>query len=84
LAAADVAAELAPIIVTDAVIVPAAGADGFVTLNLQLAVPCAGRFALSQLETGTVAGDWPETVTVIAEMVAGAAAVFCTVTVPAT
>lgn len=78
------AAEAAPINVTVAVTVPAAGADGFVTLNAQLAVPCAGRFAVPQFETGTVVGDWPDTVTVIVEIVVAAAAVFCTVTVPAT
>jgi hypothetical protein len=79
-----VAVEEAPIIVTDAVTLPAAGAEGFVTLNLQLAVPWAARLVVSQSETGTVDGDWPDTVTVTVEMVAGAAAVFCTVTVPAT
>jgi hypothetical protein len=83
-AGGDVADEAAPNKVTVAVTVPAAGADGFVTLNVQLALPWAAKFEVSQFETGTVVGGWPDTVTVMVDTVVGAAAVFCTVTVPAT
>jgi hypothetical protein len=83
-AAGDVADEAAPIKVTVAVTVPAAGAAGFVTLNVQLALPWAGRLDESQFETGTVVGAWPETVIAMVDIVVAAAAVFCTETVPET
>lgn len=84
MAAVEVAAVLLPSQVTAAVSEPAAGAEGLVTLNEQLVVPRGASVGDRQLDTGMFCGCCPESVTATVEMVADVAAVFCTVTVPAT